>query len=302
MKMPSTRQALLAALLAGLMAGPPVAGEGPKADTIRIGLTDTLFRDNPEAREEKAARPFKSLLEAQTGLSGEVAPGIKPDDLIQQLKDGKIQIAIFQGFEFAWARQKDPELKPLMIAVNQQPQLHALIVVRNDNGATALADLKGKTVAVPRRIREHCLLYLDRTCAAAGSAPKEFFGKVLTPTTAEEAVDAVVNGQVDAALTDGVFLDWYKKQKPARHARLKTVEKSPVFPAVAVVYRAGALSDATLERLRKGMLSAKDNPRGVDLMQMCQMTSFETVPDDYDKLLTEIAKTYPPQDKAKEKK
>ncbi len=293
---------LLAAGLAGMMTGPPAAGEQPKADVIRIGLTDTLFRDNPEARTEKAAKPFKSLLEAQTGLSGEVAPNIKPDELARQLKDGKVQLGIFQGFEFAWARQKDADLKPLMIAVNRQQHLRAMIAVRTDSAAAGLGDLKGKTIAVPRRIREHCQLFLDRRCAAAGSAPKDFFAKVLTPATGEEAADAVVNGQVDAALLDSVFLDWYEKNKAARYARLKLVEKSPVFPATVIAYRAGALSDATLERLRKGMLSAKDNPRGVELMELCQMTSFEPVPDDFDKLLTEIAKAYPAPEAPKEKK
>jgi ABC-type phosphate/phosphonate transport system substrate-binding protein len=293
---------LLAAGLAGLVIGPATVADEPKKDVVRIGLTDSLFRDNPEARSEKAARPFQSLLEAQTGLKGEAIPDLKPDDLAQQLKDGKIQLAIFQGFEYAWARQTNSDFKPLMIAVNQKPHLRAMIVVRDDSGAAGLAELKGKTVAVPRRIRAHCQLFLDRRCAAAGGAPKDFFGKVQTPTTPEEAVDAVVNGRADAALTDGIFLDWYEKRKPTRYARLKLIEKSPVFPATVVAYRAGALDDATLGRLRKGMLSAKDNPRGVELMELCQMTSFEPVPDDYDKLLTEIAKAYPAPTKAKEKK
>jgi ABC-type phosphate/phosphonate transport system substrate-binding protein len=295
----------LRGLAAGLLAAGLVTaavGDEPKKETVRIGLTDTLFRDNPESRTEKAAKPFQSLFEEQTGLSGEAVPGVRPDELAGQLKDGKLQLAIFQGFEYAWAREKDRDLKPLMIAVNKKPQLRAMIVVRNDSGAKDLAGLKGKTIAVPRRIREHCQLFLERSCATAGGAPKDFFGKVLTPTASEEAVDAVVNGQVDAALADGIFLDWYEKNKAARFARLKTVEKSPAFPAVVIVYRAGGLSDAALERLRKGMLSAKDNPRGKELMELCQMTSFEPVPDDYDKLLTEIAKAYPPPEKAKEKK
>jgi len=292
----------LVAGLAGLMAGPRAIGEEPKEVTVRIGLTDSLFRNNPEARLEKTARPFQSLLEAQSGLKGEVVSNIKPDDLAQQLTDGKVQIAIFQGFEFAWARQKDANLKPLMLAVNQQQHQRALILVRNDSAAASLADLKGKTIAVPRRGRENCQLFLDRRCKAIGKEPKDFFAKILTPNAAEEAVDAVVNGQVDAALTDTCFLDWYEKHKAARFARLKVVEKSEVFPATVVAYRAGAIDDATLRRLREGMVSAKDNPRGVELMTLCQMTSFDPVPDDYDKLLTEIAKAYPAPEKAKEKK
>jgi phosphonate transport system substrate-binding protein len=289
----------LAAVLLGLGLA---AADEPKPHTIRIGLTDTLFRDNPKDTADRAARPFKTLLEEQTGLNGDVTKDLKPDELARQLKDGKVDIAVFQGFEYAWVRPNDTALKPLMIAVNQQQHVRGLIAVRSDNGAAGLADVKGKTIALARRSRECSQLFLDRRCAAAGKPTKEFFAKVLTPTTPEEAVDAVINGQVDAALTDNCFLDWYQKRKPTRFAQLKVIEKSEVFPAIVIIHRTGGLDDATLGRLRKGMLSAKDNPRGVELMTMCQMTSFEPIPDDYDKLLTEIAKAYPAPEKAKGEK
>jgi len=292
---------LLAAALAGPATGPRAVGDEPKGSPIRIGLSDSLFRDDPADEADKRTRPFQELLKAQTGLNGQVFRGIKPDDLGQQLKDGKLQLAIFQGYEYAWARPKDADLKPLMIAVNRQQHLRALILVRDDNGKN-LGDLKGKTLAVPRRTSGHCQLFLERRSAAAGSTPKEFFGKVTVPANMEAAVDAVVNGHVDAVLIDGVFLDWYQERKPARFARLKTVAKSEVFPATVVAYRAGGLDDATLRRLRAGMVAAKDNPRGVELMTLCQMTSFEPVPEDYDKLLTEIAKAYPAPERSKGKK
>ncbi len=281
---------VVAAGLAGVVPARPADGEELKAETVRIGLTGTLFRDTPDSLVQTMMRPFKSLMEAQTGLSGELVPGIKSDDLGPRLKDDKLQLAVFQGFEFAWARQSLPQLRPLMIAVNHQKYLRAYVVVRDESAAAGMADLKGAAIAVPRRTREHCHLFLERRCQADGKAPKEFFAKVLTPTSPEEAIDAVVNGQVGAALADGCILDWYEKHKPARFARLKVVEKSEVFPATVVAYYANAIDDATLRRFREGMLSAKDNPRGVALMTLCQMTSFEPVPEDYDKLLTDIAK------------
>jgi ABC-type phosphate/phosphonate transport system substrate-binding protein len=288
--------------LAGLVPGRPATGEELKTSTVHIGLTGSLFRDTPEVLMHAMTRPFKSLMESQTGLSGELLPGIKPDELSQRLKDDKLQLAVFQGFEFAWARQKYPALKPLMIAINQQKWLSAQVVVRDDNGTGKLDDLKGKTIAVPCRSRAHCHLFLDRRCEALGKPPKDYFAKVLTPLTGEEAVDAVVNGRADAALADGCFLDWYEKHKPARFARVKAVVKSEVFPATVVAYYANSMDDATLRRFREGMLSAKDNPRGVELMTLCQMTSFEPVPDDYDKVCKEIVKAYPPPAAKKDEK
>jgi ABC-type phosphate/phosphonate transport system substrate-binding protein len=291
---------VVAASVAGLVPSRSAVGEEVKTTPVRVGLTGSLFRDTPEALVQTMMRPFKSLMETQTGLSGELVPGIKPDDLGQRLKDDKLQLAVYQGFEFAWAKEKLPGLKPLMIAVNQNKELRAFVVVRDD-GPAKLPDLKGKTIAIPRRTREHCHLFLERRCEALDKPLKEFFGKVVTPFSAEEAVDAVVNGQVDAALADGCFLNWYEKQKPTRYARLKVAEKSEVFPAAVVAYYANALDEATLRRFRDGMLSAKDNPRGVQLMTLCQMTSFEPVPDDYDKVCKEIVKAYPPPEKKKDK-
>src|SRR5205807_2297357 len=115
-----------------------------------------------------------------------------------------------------WARQKSPELTPLMLAVNHQKYLRAYVVARDDSSAAKLADLKGKSLAVPKRTREHCRVYLDRRCAALGKEPKDFFAKVTTPVNMELGVDQVVNGEGDAVLIDGCFLSWYEERKPAR--------------------------------------------------------------------------------------
>jgi ABC-type phosphate/phosphonate transport system substrate-binding protein len=284
---------VVAAGLAAVLPARQAAGEELKSSPMRIGLTGSLFRDMPDALVQTMMRPFKSLMEAQTGMSGQLVTGIKPDDLGRQLKDDKLQLAVYQGFEFAWARAKYPELRPLMIAVNHDKYPRAFVLVRDDSAAAKLCDLKGKSIAVPRRTREYCHLFLERRCAAA-QAPGEFFGKVLTPLTPEEAVDAVVNGQVDAVLADSCILSWYEKHKPTRFARLKAIERSEAFPAAVIAYYANSLDETTLHRFRDGMLSAKDNPRSLQLMTLCQITSFEPVPDDYDKVLTEVARAYPP--------
>ena len=294
---------LVAAGLAGFLPAGGAAGEEMKTGgAVRIGLAATLFRDTPDVLVQTMMRPFKSLMESQTGISGELVPGVKPDELGRQLKDDKLQLAVFNGIEFAWARQKAPELTPLMLAVNHDKYLRACVVVRDDCGAGSLTDLKGKSLAVPRRTKEHCHVYLERRCAAVGKEPKDFFGKVTVPANMELAIDAVVNGESDAVLIDGCFLHWYESRKPARFAKLKVVEKSEAFPAAIVGYCAHALDEATLRRFREGMLSAKDNPRGVQLMTLCQMTSFEPVPDDYEQLLKDIVKAYPPPEKKKDEK
>ncbi len=292
---------LAALLVATATVGLAPAGEEMKTDTVRIGLASTLFRDTPDALVQTMMRPFRSLMESQTGLSGQLVTGVQPDELGRQLKDEKVQLAVFNGIEFAWARQKSPELTPLMLAVNHQKYLRAFIVVREDSPAARLADLKGKSLGIPRRTREHCRVFLDRRLATLDKQPGDFFAKLTTPVNMEVGVDQVVNGESDAVLIDGCFLSWYEERKPARFAKLRIIEKSEVFPAAVVAYCAHSLDQTTLRRFREGMLSAKDNPRGVQLMTLCQMTSFEPVPDDYEQLLKDIVKRYPPPEKKKEK-
>src|SRR5205823_9180376 len=103
-----------------------------------------------EKEIQSLSGPFKSLLEEQAAVVGEVGVGGKYDQLASQLKEGKFDLGAFHGFEFAWACEKNPDLKPLMVAVNKQPFVRAVLVVREDNKAADSTALQGKTLALSR--------------------------------------------------------------------------------------------------------------------------------------------------------
>jgi ABC-type phosphate/phosphonate transport system substrate-binding protein len=293
-----TGTAAAAVLLGGLAALQPApAREDARPAAVRIGLVNSLFRDTPEPIMQIAMRPFKAILEAQTGVTGQIVAGGDAEDLAGQLKDDKVQLAVFHGVEFAWAREKQPTLKPLLIAVNHHRELHALLIVRKDAKAAGCDDLQGRAVALPRLSREHCLLFLERRCTPAGSTPEKKFSKVTTPSTAEDALDDVVDNEVQAAVIDAVDLEAYQKNKPGRAAKLKTLLKSETFPCAVIAYNPGALSDTMLQRFRDGMVDANNNEKGQALLKICRITGFEDVPADYEEMLSDISKAYPPPGK-----
>lgn len=267
----------------------PVSGK-----VVRVGIIGTLFRNMPEPLMQVAMRPFKSLLEDQTGMTGELVAGGDAGHLAALLKEDKVQFGVFHGVEFAWAREKNPSLRALIVAVNGRPALHAVILVPRDSKVTTCADLKGKTVGLPADSREHCRLFFDRRCVAPGGCPEKFFGKVLHPKDVEEALDDLVDGKMDALVVDGLTLEAFAKLKPGRAARLRPLLRSEAFPPAVVAYHPGALSDDLLTRFRDGLLSAGSTRRGKSLLQMCKITAFKAVPDDYDAMLKSIAKAYPP--------
>ena len=268
------------------------ADEAPSA--IRIGLIASLFRNTSEPLMQVIMRPFKALLETQTGLSGQLVSGGDALHLGQRLKEGQIHLGVFHGVEFAWARAKLPQLKPLVIAVNQQPFLRAHLIVRADDKMASVADLKGQVVALPHMSREHCWLYLERRCVPPGEKPAKYFSRITTPRDANYAIDDVVDGAAQAAVIDDTDLSAYRKQYPEYFAKLKVLQQSESFPCAVIAYYPGTLSEELIERFRTGLLGAKSSRQGRMMMQMCRITSFEEVPADYEQMLSDIARAYPP--------
>jgi ABC-type phosphate/phosphonate transport system substrate-binding protein len=269
------------------------AGSTSSSSVVRIGLVGSLFRDTPEPMVQLMIRPFQSLLESQTGVTGQVIAGGDADSLGQQLKDDQVQLGVFHGFELAWARTKIPELKPLLIAVNQQRFLRAVLVVRKDSPASTAADLRGKPIALPRLSREHCRLFLERRCSRKCGKADYAAHEVTAPGDVEDTLDAVVDSEVPAAVVDAIALASYSKSKPGRSAQLKSLQESEAFPCAVVAYIPGVLSETLLEKFRDGMIGAKETVRGRQLLELCRITRFETVPPEYEQMLSDIAKAYP---------
>ncbi len=287
--------ALAAAAL--LLSPTPDAGAAAERD-VRIGLVGSLFRHIPSTMIEVISRPLKVLMQSQTGVSGELHVAGDAFALAEKLKDNKVELGVFHGFEFAWVRQKHPELRPLVIVVCNHRELHAHLVIHKSCEASCCEDLKGKVLALPHMSREHCHLYVERRCAG-GADPRKYFSEVCVPPQAESALDDVVEGSAQATVVDRAALDDYQKRKPARCSRLRVLSQSETFPAAVVAYRPGTLDGATLQRFRAGLLDAHRNPRGKDLLKLCRITRFEDVPVDYDGLLADIARAYPPPAKSK---
>jgi ABC-type phosphate/phosphonate transport system substrate-binding protein len=253
-----------------------------------------MFRDTPDWMMQFAMRPFKALLEARTGFTGEAVKGGDPFALGRRLKEDDLQLGIFHGFEFAWARQKYPDLQPLIIAVNRHPYQRACLVVRRNCKAAGPAGLKGKSLALPFRSREHCRLFLQRRCVTGGLTPAEFFSKVTTPRNPAEAINGAIDGKVSAALVDETDWEAFRKKKPSRARRIKVLARSEPFPCGVIACYKDHFTPAQIKRFRTGLVGAQTTPRGKHLLQTLRLTAFEEVPDGYDASLKAIAKAYPP--------
>jgi ABC-type phosphate/phosphonate transport system substrate-binding protein len=271
----------------------PEAQAEKAVECVQIGIAKSLFRDIPQPLIKVSMQPFRALMQSQTGLSCELSQPVDFFDLGEKLTKNEVQLGVFQGFEFAWVLQKNPDLKPLVIAVNKHRNRQAHLLVRQDSKIGSVSDLKGKDFAIPRRSRDHCRLFVDRHCQECGQPMGAFFTKISESLNVEEALDAVVDNTIQAVVVDNVALECYQRRKPGRSEQLKDLLHSEWFPDTVVVYHGGAFEEAVLQRFRDGLIKADNTALGRQLLTMWLMTAFEQIPNDYSQLLTEIAKAYP---------
>jgi ABC-type phosphate/phosphonate transport system substrate-binding protein len=276
------------------LAIPMPAREVTPPEPVRIGMVSSLFNDISPALIELLGGPFKTLMKEFTGLDGRLKVGGDALEVGKKLTDKKLDLAVFHGFEYGWARQRFPELRPLTIAVSKHRQVRAFLVVRDDSDATCFGDLRGKDIGFPRKSKEHSRLFLERNCTdCARCSSKAFFGQVYTSANVDDALDDVLRGKLQGAVTDTMSLEDYEQFKPGCYARLKVIKQSEPFPPAVIVYREGALDADTLKKFRDGMISANQSQRGRDMMSLFKMTAFEPVPDNYGQMIAEILRHYP---------
>jgi ABC-type phosphate/phosphonate transport system substrate-binding protein len=265
------------------------------ANPVRVGMPASMFRDVNPAIFAGLAVPFYSLVESQTGLKSELQLIPTPDDMREQLAAGKLQLGVFNGFEFAWMKQKMPTLQPLMIAPPQHRPLRGLVVVRDDNPAATLADLRGKNAALPVGTREYVRLFINRQCEALGNSPDAFFGQVTKPPTPDTALHNVVDAkEVQAAIVDAGTLQNYTISYSGRAKRLRILLSSENFPEGVIAYAPGKVDEDILRRFRQGMATAHATPLGRQLLSLWSMAGFQPVPPSYSQQLADSLKAFPP--------
>lgn len=264
------------------------AGDVPQG--VHIQVVQGLFRDVPPGMVKIIGRPLKDLITKRTGLTGDIDTAPDAITLADRLKAGKCQLGVFHGYEFAWARERNPDLVPLVVTVPPVGKPQACVVVRKDSKATCLGDLKNEAVTVPLRTKGHCFAYLERArtgFADGTAAPKN------AALTAEGALDAVVSGESPAALLDVSLLAGYRKIQPGASQNLRILCESEEFPQNVIAYSKGAISEETAAQLREVLTTAHTTPAGKPLMALWAITNFDAVPADYSKQLDKIAKDYP---------
>ncbi len=281
-----------AAVVLGLGAAPRGEAADPVVE-VKIGLLKPMFKDVPDSMVQAGAVPFQRMLQDKTGLKGNIHLVEDYKELAERMKDGKIDIAVFHGFEYAWVKET-PGLIPLVVAMPNCGKVQACLVVNSSSKVMCPKDLKGACVAVPRGSKAHCEMFLERVregVPACDCCPIK--GNDLTPL---EALCEVANGRSDAALVDVSALLALEKELPAAAKKLRVLQKSPELPSAVIVYRKEALKDGAVDRIRKGLVESVNTSSGKMLAMFWQLKGFALVTSEYNAKVDECLKRYPAPD------
>ncbi len=279
-----------------------ILAAGLRADggePVKIGIARSIFRDVPPALLKFANQPFLDLMKSQTGLDGEVFCDAEAMNLARDVDNGKLQLGVLSGHEYAWAKQKYPDLEPLVCSVPKPREVQAFILIRHDNKAASLGDMKGAKLVLAAGLKDHAKLFFEkRKSEELGS---EAFCSLAKTSTVHDAIHKVIDGDADITAVDQASWSYFQKLYPGPAQNVKVLAKSDVFPPNVVVCKKGALPASVMSKFRDGMLAAHQNPRGAKLLLTVKIDRFDRLPENYADMVKDSLKNYPapPQDQAR---
>ena len=266
------------------------AAEPVEPVVLKIGIPAAVFRDMPKTFQELAKKPFAEMIQKLTTLPGEVIVVPEASEIPKLLADGKIHIGVMQGHELAWAAPKHDGLQ-LIVTVQQfrSSPVQSYLFSRADSTVARYEDADGKTFALPKSIKDHTRLYLEKLQSRKACE----FKSVETPIDSLDTLDLIVDRKADAGVVDSVTWETFKAISPARASKLKAIETSDVFPSGGIVCQSGALPKETLRKIHDGLLGAADHRAATFLLNTMKLKGFTDPGGDYAAKLEQFRENYP---------
>ena len=282
-------QAILRAGVLVALAAPP--GRAGDPEVYRVGIARSAFRDVAGALLPFAGRPLQDLVKVQTGLDGQVTLDSEWAAVVRDLDDGKLHLGVLQGHEYAWAREKYPDLRPLVCSMNRTKEVLAFLIVRHDSEAVRLSEVKGRRLVLATRLKDHARMFLEKQQAVERGG--RGFPSVAKVDTVHEAIQQVAAGDADLTVADHAAWKSFQKLHPGSSRNLKVLGKAEEFPPAVFVYKKGGINEAALKQLRDGFLTAHQTAKGARLLGLIRVEKFDVVPAGYEEAVAACLKAYP---------
>lgn len=163
--------------------------------------------------------------------------------------------------------------------VHNQNYYNAVIIVREDNPAQSLADLRGSVFAFTDPISFTGRMYPTYLLQQMGEKPETFFRRTFFTYSHDAAIEAVVNGVADGASVDKLVLDFALKRNPGLAYKVRVIHTSPPFGMPPVVVNPN-LRPQLRAQLTEILLNMHLDPEGRNALKALDYDSFIIVSEE----------------------
>ncbi len=229
--------------------------------TFRLGLTP-VFLDNDAVVIERLRSAFSDAM-------GE------PVDLIQRrtyqeitasILDGSVDAAWICGYPFLQHRES---LALLGVPVwRGQPLYQSYLIVRDDDPAKELEDLRGAVHAFSDPDSNSGYLVTASDLARIGETPERFFSRSIFTYGHRNVVRAVAGGLTRSGSVDGYVWETLVSVEPALPEHTRIVAKSEWLGFPPFAARSDRVSDPDLQRFGEALRSLDNSQAGREALQL----------------------------------
>ncbi len=151
------------------------------------------------------------------------------------------------------------------------------VVVREDDPASSLADMRGRRCAVNEpRLEQRNELAARGTGAACGEA--RFFGSVVVSGSHRRSIELIVANEADVAAVDCVTFAHLQSIDPALTSRVRVLSWTPPSPCLPFV-TARPTGAVTLARLRSALAAVFADPSLASVRRQLLLEGVDLAPD-----------------------
>ena len=151
------------------------------------------------------------------------------------------------------------------------PAHRALVVVRSDDPARALADLRGRVFAC-NSLHSNSGMNLPRRSLADLAGGKPMFRRVIISGGHPASMALVRDGEADATSIDNLTYTFFADHRPEAVHGLRVLAETVPSPAIPFV-TSSATDPGTVAALRRGLQEVTDDPRHADACRALRLRS-----------------------------
>ena len=241
------------------------------SDDSAEGVTKLTFafqpQENPEGLQLDTEQ-FGEFIAAQTGYEIDIFLPTNYSAVVEALRGGHADVAYFSGLPYMMAHQMAGAELLVVEERNGNPYYYSQWYALEDSDIEELADLEGRSVAFTSHTSTSGYLFpmaeaIDQGLIAEGGEAEDFFGQVIFAGGYEQALRALVNGQVEGAAASDYALQLYLSDEEREKIRVIT-EQGPV-PTHGLAIR-GDLPEEVKDAVRNALLTLNEDEHS-DLLQ-----------------------------------